>query len=263
VFFCRLATTISVKQFILTFSTLVLSFSAKGQTFHLGGDVSYYASYLLNKSIRLDNPDSTYALSGGYSGGLSGIVYFDRGGYYSRTIYGVNLEVNYSRVNQSLKVFPAEGAANRDDFYQFRYRLGYVDVPLLFVSCPSHHQGFSFEIGPQISFLTNSDLIMEESRVNPTPSIFFSKDQFRKVSFSGVIGIGCYYSFTEKFAIVGSFRAGYGFSDLAIKQANQTNYNPTHRLWGGVTIHAYYKINKYDSKKNRGYKYYLKQSMGK
>jgi hypothetical protein len=249
-----------VKQYILPLVILFLSLSSKGQTFHLGGNVSYYASYLLNKSVSFNNPDSTYVFSGGYSGGLSGIVYFDRGGYYSRTIYGVNLEVNYSRVNQSFKVFPTENVANPDKFYQFRYRLGYVDIPLLFISCPSHHQGFTFEIGPQISFLTNSDLKLEESRVQPTPIIAFSNDQFRKISLSGVIGVGCYYSFTEKFALVGSFRAGYGFSDLTIKQPNQQNYNPTHRLWGGITVHAYYKINKYDSKKNRGYQYYIKQN---
>jgi len=247
-----------VKRFGFLSGLIFLSLSIKGQAIHIGGNLSYYACYLLNKSISFNTSDSNYVFTGGISGGISGVLYFDQGGYYSRRIYGVNMEVNYSRLNQSYKIFPTETTPNPDRFYQYRYRLGFIDIPLLFSSCPSHHQGVTFEIGPQVSFLTSADAKVEESRVDPTPAIPFSKEQFRKVSYSAIIGLGCFYSFTENFALVGSFRGGYGLSDLTKSTGNSMLYNPTRRFWLGITVHAYLKLNKYDSKKNRGYKYYIK-----
>jgi hypothetical protein len=229
------------------------------QTLHLGGGLSYYNNYLFNKDIEFVGDDSVYVFSGAMGGGLMGAFYFDYGGYYYRKMFGIKTELNFSRIGQSYKVYPGAGAANPEVFYRFRTRLDYLDVPLLFNFCPTHHQGFTLDVGPQISFLRNANVVAEESRVENPNYPVLTKQDFRPITYSGVIGIGCFYNFTESFAMIGTFRTGYTFSDIRLNNAELISYSPTKRFWAGAYIMGIYKFNKYYSDRNRGYKYYLKR----
>jgi hypothetical protein len=236
------------------------SFLLSGQTFHLGGNVSYFASQLLSKTMAYGGGDSTYVFSGGYGGGFTGAFYVDHGGYYSRKIYGVKAEMNYTRVNQSYRFFPGQGIIDPDVYYKYRLRMSYIDVPVMFTFCPTHHQGLTVEAGPQISFLQSVNTIAEESR-NAQPFVpTVNKQFFNPVSYGFVAGAGIFYSLSETFAITGTFRAMYGLSNLNRTGTASTSATPDRRVSLGISAQAVYKINKYDAKKNRGYKYYLKRA---
>lgn len=203
--------------------------------------------------------DSSYVFSGGFGLGGCASIFFDRGGYYSRKIYGIRLEGIYSRHNQSFKIFPGEGKIDPDVFYTYRLKMSYIDVPVLFTLCPTHHQGLTVEAGPQISFFQNarSTVVEEKNTIGNAPTT--SKDFFKPISFSVIGGVGIYYSFTETFALTGTVRATYGVTRLTNSGILETSVSPANRLTLGVFAQAVYKINKYDAKKNRGYKYYMKR----
>jgi hypothetical protein len=138
--------------------------------YQLGGNVSYFASQLLSNTMRYDGGDSTYVFTGGKSAGLIAALYFDKGGYYSKKVYGIKLETNFCQVDQSYKFFPGQGIIDPDVFYRYRIKLSYIDIPLLFTMCPTHHQGLTFEVGPQISFLNKAKAVLEEYK-NTSPII--------------------------------------------------------------------------------------------
>jgi len=248
-----------VKRFLKTLFFSLFFSSLCGQTVHLGGNINGSLCYLFNKAIKFVGDDSIYVLSTGYGAGVSGAFYFDYGGYYYRKIYGIKAEVNTSRHTQTYKVFTGPGAVNPNRYYKYKTRLSFIDIPLMFNFCPTHHQGFTVECGPQISFLTNADVKPMQSPVIPTSYPVLTKGDFRQTTFSAVLGAGLFYSFTERFALVGTFRVGYTFTDLTRRQEGISPYNPTTRFYGGAFIQAVYKINKYASSKNRGYKYYMKR----
>jgi hypothetical protein len=238
---------------------LFVNLFVQSQTFHLGGNASYFASQLFSKTMKYGGGDSTYVFSGGYGGGFTGAFYFDHGGYYSRKIYGVKLEVNYSRVNQSYRFFPGQGIIDPEVFYKYRLRMAYLDVPLMFTLCPTHHQGLTVEAGPLISFLQSANSIAEESR-NTSPMVpVVTKDYFKPTTFSVVAGAGLFYSLSETIAITATFRAMYGLSSLIRSGTASTSASPERRVSLGISAQLVYKINKYDAKKNRGYKYYMKR----
>lgn len=229
------------------------------QTFQFGINGNYVASQYLTPTIKYSGSDSSYVLSGGFGLGLSAAVFFDHGGYYSRRIYGIRLEGMYSRANQSYKFFPGQGAIDPNVFYQYRLKMSYIDLPVLFTFCPTHHQGLTVEAGPQLSFLQTVSTQAEESR-NAEPLVpFTSKDFFKPINFSFVAGAGLYYSFTESFSIIATFRAGYTLNKLTNTGIENVSITPRKKVTLGVNVHAIYKINKYDAKKNRGYKYYMKR----
>ncbi len=260
IIFRRLAKNVRFLKTYICLVFLVFGKIAFGQTFHFGGNVSYYASQLLAKTIKYDGGDSTYVFSGGYGGGLTGALYFDHGGYYSRKIYGIKIETNYSRVNQSYRFFPGQGIIDPNAFFKYRLRLAYIDIPLLFSFCPTHHQGLTVEAGPQISFLQSVNTIAGESR-NAIPLVpGVNKQYFKPVTYSFVAGAGLFYSLSETFAFSATFRAMYGFTSLIKPETSSTSATPDKRISLGITAQAIFKINKYDAKKNRGYKYYLKRA---
>jgi len=234
--------------------------SYTAQTFHVGVNGSYFTSYLFNKSISTTAADTEYVFTGSASFGLTSAFYFDFGGYYHRKIYGIKLEMIYANHNQNMRVFPGSGAADPNIFYKYKIKLNFVDIPLLFTVCPTHHQGVSFEIGPQISFLQNVNVKLSETKVEAPPIPTLTRSNFQNVSFSGVIGLGLFYSFSEKIALSTIVRGGYGITDLTRRTSVDKVYYPTFRFWTGINFQLLYKINKYDSKRNRGYKYYLKHS---
>jgi hypothetical protein len=203
--------------------------------------------------------DSSYVFSGGYGFGASATIFFDQGGYYSRKIYGIRLEGIYARHNQSYRIFPGEGKIDPDVFYSYRLKMSYIDVPLLFTLCPTHHQGLTLEAGPQISFFqgAQSQIKEEKNTFGSLPAA--SNAFFKPLAFSVIGGAGIYYSFSESFALTGTVRATYGLSNLLNSGVIQTSVSPRNRLILGVYVQAVYKINKYDAKKNKGYKYYLKR----
>ena len=234
--------------------------SSKAQTFHVGVNSAYSASFLFNKSISTAATDTEYVFTGSPSFGITSAFYFDFGGYYHRKIYGIKLEAVFAKHNQNIRVFPGDGASDPNIFYMYKIKLNLIDIPLLFTLCSTHHQGVAFEIGPQVSFLQNVNVKLSESRVDKPPIPVLTKSNFQNVSFSGVIGLGLFYSFSEKLALSTTIRGGYGFSDLTRNLNVTQKYFPTHRFWTGINVQFVYKINKYDTKRNRGYKYYLKHS---
>jgi len=249
-----------VKHFLLPFILIATSFfTGHAQTFHVGVNVSYGINYLLNKNIPFEGQDTVYVFSKGSGLGIQGAYYFDFGGYYYRKMFGIKTEVNWANVNQSYKVFPGSGPANPNTFYQYEAKLKYIDVPLMFTFCPTHHQGFTLDVGPQISFLQSARVIPEESRIQNPLYPNLDKGDFQNITYSAVLGMGCFYNFTESFALQGSFRFGYGFSDLTKATSQIPQYQPTHRAWFGSSLQAIYKFNKYTSSRNRGYKYYAKR----
>lgn len=248
-----------MRIFILLYFFLSGFAAATAQTVHVGGGLSYYNNYLFNKDVDFEGPDTVYVFSGAMGGGLMGAFYFDYGGYYYRKMFGIKTELNFSRIGQSYKVFPGGGAANPNVFYRFRTKLDYIDIPLLFNFCPTHHQGFTLDVGPQISFLRKANVVAEESRVENPNYPVLTKQDFRPITYSGVIGIGCFYNFTESFAMIGTFRTGYTFSDVRVNRTELQDYSPTKRFWAGAYIMGIYKFNKYYSDRNRGYKYYVKR----
>lgn len=249
---------------MIPFRTLPILFiffvgSLYSQTFQFGVNGNYLASQFFTPTMSYSASDSSYILSGGYGFGLSAAVFFDHGGYYHRKIYGIRLEGIYSRQNQSYRIFPGQGTIDPDIFYRYRLKTSYVDLPVLFAFCPTHHQGMTVEAGPQISFLNKVSTVIEEERNTQAVVPTVSKDFFRPVTFSVIGGVGIFYSFTESFALTGTIRATYSISDITRPSINRTSVSPDHKLTLGVFAQAIYKINKYDAKKNRGYKYYMKR----
>jgi len=249
------------KYLVATFLLGNLYLSA--QMYQLGGNVSYFASQLLSNTMRYDGGDSTYIFTGGKSAGLVVARYFDKGGYYSKKVYGIKLETNFCQVDQSYKFFPGQGIIDPDVFYRYRIKLSYFDIPLLFTMCPTHHQGLTFEVGPQISFLNKAKAVLEEYK-NTSPIIpVVNTHTFNPITFGIVAGAGLYYSFTENFALTTTFRALYGVSSLIKSGYSSTSISPDRRLSLGITAQFVYKINKYDAQKNRGYKYYARKNLRK
>ncbi len=254
---------------MLTIRTYLISilllgnFCLSAQMYQLGGNVSYFASQLLSNTMRYDGGDSTYIFTGGKSAGLVVARYFDKGGYYSKKVYGIKLETNFCHVDQSYKFFPGQGIIDPDVFYRYRIKLSYFDIPLLFTICPTHHQGLTFEVGPQISFLNKAKAVLEEYK-NTSPIIpVVNTHTFNPITFGIVAGAGLYYSFTENFALTTTFRALYGVSSLIKSGYSSTSISPDRRLSLGITAQFVYKINKYDAQKNRGYKYYARRNIRK
>ncbi len=254
---------------MLTIRTYLISILLLGnlclnaQMYQLGGNVSYFASQLLSNTMRYDGGDSTYVFTGGKSAGLIAALYFDKGGYYSKKVYGIKLETNFCQVDQSYKFFPGQGIIDPDVFYRYRIKLSYIDIPLLFTMCPTHHQGLTFEVGPQISFLNKAKAVLEEYK-NTSPIIpVVNTHTFNPITFGIVAGAGLYYSFTENLALTTTFRALYGVSSLIKSGHSSTSISPDKRLSLGITAQFVYKINKYDAQKNRGYKYYARKNLRK
>lgn len=238
---------------------LLLQSSLKAQTFQFGLNSHYSATQFLSPTVKYSGTDSSYVLSGGYGIGGSFSIYFDHGGYYSRKIYGIRLEGFYSKANQSYKIFSGQGAIDPEVYYQYRLRTSFIDVPLLFTFCPTHHQGLTVEAGPMISFLQSVNTITEDVR-NTIPFVpATSKEFFNPVSLSFAGGAGIYYSFTESFALTGTLRAVYSLTRISKSNVNKISVTPSRRMSLGVYVQAVYKINKYDAKKNKGYKYYMRR----
>jgi len=243
---------------IATIVLILIASLLKAQTYHYGTSSAFFSTFLFNNNVRFAPADTEYVFSYGFAQGIMGAFYFDYGGYYSRKIYGLKSEINFSRHNQMIRVYPTEDKPNSERFYTYKTRLSFIDVPLLFSFCPSHHQGLTLELGPMVSFLQSANVKpLESSVLNPQiPSL--SKSDFNPVSLSGVLGIGIFYSFTEKFALCATFRGAYGFGDIRRAPLNNAAYNPTTRFFWGIAAQAVFKINQYDTKRNKGYKYYLK-----
>jgi hypothetical protein len=248
------------KVLIIIFIFFIGLISIKAQTYHLGLNGAYFTSFLFNKAISTTAADTEYVLTGGSSFGITSAFYFDFGGYYHRKIYGVKLEAIFANHNQNMRIFPGEGQADPNVFFVYKTKLNFIDFPLLFSFCPTHHQGVTFEIGPQLSFLQSISIKQQESSVVSPQIPNLSKSDFQNISFSGVLGLGIFYSFTENIALSTTLRGGYGFTDLRRRTNFNTVYYPTYRFWTGINLQLLYKINKYDSNRNRGYKYYLKHS---
>ena len=242
---------------------LMGSLCLKAQMYQLGGNVSYFASQLLSRTMHYGGGDSTYVFTGGKSAGLEAALYFDKGGYYSKKVYGIKLETNFCQVDQSYQFFPGQGIIDPDVFYRYRIKLSYIDIPLMFTMCPTHHQGLTFEVGPQISFLNKASAVLEEYK-NTSPVIpVINSHTFNPTTFSVVAGAGLYYSLTETFAITTTFRALYGVSSLIKSGRSSSSISPDKRVSLGISAQLVYKINKYDAQKNRGYKYYARKNLKK
>jgi hypothetical protein len=247
---------------LLAISILVTFSTLKAQTFHYGSSSAFFSSFLFNDEVRFAPADTEYVFSYGFAQGIMGAFYFDQGGYYSRKILGFKTEINFSRHNQIIKIYPTEDKPNTDRFYSYRTRLSFIDIPLMFSFCPSHHQGLTLELGPMLSFLQSASVKPLESIVLNPQIPMLSKSDFNPVSLSGVLGIGIFYSFTEKFALCATFRGAYGFGDIRKPPASTLSYNPTTRFFWGIAAQAVFKFNQYDTKRNKGYKYYLKHING-
>ncbi|MEZ5172951.1 MAG: outer membrane beta-barrel protein [Bacteroidia bacterium] len=229
------------------------------QTFQFGLNSNYTATQFLTPKIKYSGTDSTYLLSAGYGIGGSFAIFFDHGGYYHRKIYGIRLEGIYQRANQSYKFFPGEGVIDPDVFYQYRLKTSFINVPLLFTFCPTHHQGLTVEAGPQVSFLQDVSTIAEESRNTEAVIPYTTKSFFKPAHLSFIGGVGIFVSFTEAFALTGTIRASYNLTRLNDKGVESISVTPSKLLTVGVFAQAVYKINKYDAKKNKGYKYYMRR----
>ncbi len=245
-------------------ATYIIAFSlfaifAKAQTYHFGGGFTYMNHFMFNKHVKFEGNDSTYVFSSSWGGGIMAAAYFDPGAYYFRKLYGVKAELQFSQSVQSYKVYPGNGLADAGTFYKFRTQANYLDVPVMFNFCNSHHQGFTVDVGPQISFLQNVRVKAEESTIGERQIPELTKEDFKPVIFSGVIGAGCFYNFSESFAMIGTFRVGCSFSDIRIRREGVENYLPTRRFWAGACVMGIYKFSKYYSKRNRGYQYYKRQ----
>jgi hypothetical protein len=241
------------------FFTLITRGLLCAQTFQFGLLGNYHASQFLTPTVKYSGKDSSYVLSNGFGFGASATIYFDHGGYYHRKIYGIRLEGMYSRANQSYKFFPGEGAIDPDVYYQYRLRTSFIDIPVLFTFCPTHHQGLTVEAGPMLSFLQSVNTITEDVRNTSAVVPLTQKGFFNPMSLSFVGGAGIHYSFTESFALTATMRATYSLTSISKEKIKSISVTPDKRLGLGVFVQAMYRINKYDAKKNRGYKYYMKR----
>lgn len=238
---------------------LLIAIFAKAQTYHFGGGFTYMNHFMFNNHIKFEGNDSTYVFSSSWGGGIMAAAYFDPGAYYFRKLYGVKAELQFSQSVQSYKVYPGNGLAHAGTYYKFRTQANYLDVPVMFNFCNSHHQGFTVDVGPQISFLQNVRVKAEETTVGDRQLPHITKQDFKPIIFSGVLGAGCFYNFSETFAMIGTFRVGCSFSDIRVRRESVENYSPTRRFWAGACVMGIYKIPKYYSKRNRGYQYYKRQ----
>jgi hypothetical protein len=248
-------------KFCPTYLLVFLLFGsiADAQTYHLGGGFTYMNHFMFNKDVKFEGDDSTYVMSSSLGGGIMAAAYFDPGAYYFRKLYGVKAELHFTRAVQSYKVYPGNGQANAGTFYKFRTQANYLDVPVLFNFCNSHHQGFTVDVGPQISFLQSVRVKAEESTVGDRQIPQLNKSDFKPVVFSAVLGAGCFYNFSETFAMIGTFRVGCSLNDMRVRREGVEAYSPTRRFWAGACVMGIYKIPKYYSKRNRGYQFYKRQ----
>lgn len=234
----------------------------RSQTVHLGLNYSLNASYLFHKSVSFTPDDTSYAYTGGRGGGFTGTFYFDDGGMYHHRIYGIRIETNFLMHGQVLKVYPGKGPADIDSFFSYKTSLRYTDVPLLFVFCPSHHQGFLLELGPQISLFRGGSVHPGEIRLKDMSKVsipMFQPNAYRKTTYSVILGLGLFYNVSEKLAFSASLRSGIGISDARVRLQGEMQYSPTRRFWWGLNVQGVYKFNKYYAKRNKGAEFYLRK----
>ncbi len=110
-----------------------------------GGGLS---TWILNSNVMAGNSDTTYRLSGGYTVGAHFGLYFNKRTYYSHTMKGVQLEVNYTSHRQGYK-----SKTGTPIDYKYAWNLTYIDFGLYFQYMPSSDHGFYMLVGPQYSIL--------------------------------------------------------------------------------------------------------------
>jgi hypothetical protein len=241
-----------LKKRLLVIFVFFLYHQFWSQTLHLGGSAGVNNSYLLNKDISLGSSDTDYVLTAGYQYSAFASFFFDQGGYYSKRLYGIKTGFEYAYHNQTFDVFkPSLGPGIPREYYRYKLKLSFVDIPLLFNTSTSHHQGFYGEFGPVLSFQQGQSYQIIESNMSEVFKPDLSQYDFKKVTVNLVIGLGVMFNVTEKFAYFGSFRFGHSLMPNAIQLNGAINSASHYRAWGGIIFGAVYKINKYDAKKHR------------
>ena len=123
---------------------------------------------------------------------------------------GAGIEALYSR----------QGTRHREAGYRYTYKFDYINVPLfakIYI-----FKGFSFDVGPQFSFLTNSKCKFKTTPVKGEYDIV--KDLAKNFDFS--LDLGLSYDF--KFGMVASLRYNIGMTQVMDKYdrfVDGSNYN--------------------------------------
>ena len=245
----------ALKRALLIVHVLFICFCFKAQTVHFGGSAGINNSYFLNKAISYGSTDTDYVITAGYHFSAFSAFYLDNGGYYSKRMYGIKTGIEYSFHNQTFDVFkPSLGPGIPREYYRYKLKLTFIDVPLLFSTTTSHHQGFYGEFGPVLSFQQGqtTEVLVNKTTDNLMPDI--SQYDFNAVTLNLVLGLGVMFNQSERFAYYGSFRFGHSLIPNAIQLSGARSTVAHYRAWGGIIFGAVYKINKYDAKQRKRFR---------
>jgi hypothetical protein len=215
----------------------------------MGINASYGNTTIYNPALDWASRDTIQYFTWSGQAGITGTYFFKGLEYYHKRIYGIRFNVNYSSHAQERENYFSSPIDESRTVNRQRTVLRYLDIPLMFTFSRSHNQGLYVEVGPQLSILLDAKNIKKSGDFNIEN---IDKTWYAKTTFCGILGIGTFYSLSEKIAFNAGFRGGYCFQDIALIKEPRLQDSPTRRFWLGFNGAVYYKINKYAAKKNRG-----------
>ena len=125
---------------------------------------------------------------------------------------GAGIEALYSR----------QGARHRETGYRYTYKFDYINVPLfakIYI-----FKGFSFDLGPQFSFLLSGKCKQRGENGKPMPTHTYDVDNAKNFDFSLLLG----FSHQFKFGLLASIRYNIGMTNVMDKHdkwVDGSNYN--------------------------------------
>ncbi len=190
--------------------------------FYAGVQGGRQVSVMFNQTD-LDKPGGDYTTRGSYNFGVSG-------GYNLTDNYGIGTEVNYSFLRQRY-------TENTSSYTQ---KFKYLRIPVLFTvnTDPSNKFMFTAKAGPQLGLLLSSDVY---GATNPALN-GSTKDEYKKITYGAMAGIGARMRVTNKIAIDGGlhFDGTFGNSETKKHHSYQAGRTKTRNFNGGFEVGVKY-----------------------
>jgi hypothetical protein len=187
---------------------LCLSSAQAQEGIRLGAKGSFFYTWLFNKNVSDQNASLDYAASFSPTLGVQAIFMF-------KETYGLSAEIIYASHKQKYDGY----LGDENNTFSNEIKLSYIDIPILFrVSSP---KGPYFEIGPQISLLTNAKETFEYKNNPFNYSGRDAKDDFAGFGVAGVLGFGIDNKLTDMVNLTTGLRFGYMFTDATTEYSQE------------------------------------------
>ena len=191
-----------MRHLIFLLTCCSLSVYAQDFSFYLSGKGLLNGSLILNNSITTgENQDYAFAMSG--AGGLGGLFLYNE---------KIGASVDFLLGNHKATYTGSTSLDNQT--FSSSINLKTLQIPLLFrFDTEVDNKGASYlEIGPQFNVITAADYA-SNSIVETNADV---SEYYKKISVSGVLGFGSYYTLGRKSPIMLTLglRINYGLSDI-------------------------------------------------